>query len=420
MRSSSSRAFVPLLLLACTSRGPATRTSAAVGLGASGRAPAARVSRGPAACGLGASGRAPRGLATDSLGACGRTPATRAELGRRSTLASAAAAGLGLCFAAAGSARPVLAVAPPVVLAQQGAGAAESAAAAPSALTELIASSAGGAAQRLAKELLLHPIDTVRCRLELQGAQRSLQAPGLFADLYAGVAPSAVVGAPSGALFFAVKDAAKSSLRTAMGASYSKELSTVIAVLVAQLPYWAFRTPFELLKTRAQLGLNADGAWESARRIVATEGPAGLFVGLGSNVAYAAPTDVVKFLCYEGIKRRAKAAKGGQRLSPLESAVCGALGSAAAQTVCTPLDVVRTRVIAAQPDKGMPASAARDTRLADARNFRKVAARLYREEGAGAFFAGLIPRLGRAMASGGIQFGTYEATKRLFGGTDAD
>jgi solute carrier family 25 S-adenosylmethionine transporter 26 len=294
------------------------------------------------------------------------------------------------------------------------------AATAQSPVRSFVASAACGAAQRLAKEVLLHPIDTVRCRLELQGASRSLLAPGLFDDLYAGVLPTALVGVPSGALFFAAKDSAKVWLKPAMGKFYSKELSTVLAVLLAQFPYWLARTPAELLKTRAQLGQvpAGVGALESARRIVDAEGPGGLFVGLGPNIAYAAPTDVVKFAVYDSIKRRAKSAKGGE-LSPLEAAVCGAIGSAIAQATCTPLDVVRTRVIAAQRetdetgDDGVAA-------LTDARDFSKVCAKLYSEEGIGALFAGLLPRVSRAFASGGIQFGAYEATRQLFGVTDKD
>ncbi|KAG8470474.1 hypothetical protein KFE25_008895 [Diacronema lutheri] len=362
-----------------------------------------------------------------------RAPSSSAAataVGRRAVLSAAVPVALALCAPqrAAHAAAPLLAapttLAPPSIVQA----AAQAAAPAPSAARELVASAAGGAAQRLAKELLLHPIDTVRCRLELQGARRSLLAPGLFADLYAGVLPSAVVGVPSGALFFAAKDGAKAWLRGALGSayggSYSKEVTTVLAVLAAQLPYWALRTPFELLKTRAQLGLTAggEGAWRSAARVVEAEGVAGLFVGAGSNVAYAAPTDVVKFVAYESIKRQAKRAKGGGSLSTLEASACGALGSAIAQALCTPLDVVRTRVIAAQPTGGVADGAATDAaiELADARNFGKVAARLVREDGAGALFAGLLPRVGRAVASGGIQFGAYEATRRLFGASESE
>lgn len=383
-----------------------------------------RRARGVLALALAASLQASSG---HQLARSGRARASPSPVDRRAALASASAIAVAAClpWPSVGGVARGAAPAPPAPLPIPSAlaqAAAESSA--PSAMQELVASAAGGAAQRIAKEVLLHPIDTVRCRLELQGARRSLLAPGLFADLYDGVLPSAVVGVPSGALFFAVKDTAKASLRATLGASYggaySKELTTVLAVLVAQLPYWALRTPFELLKTRAQLGLNAEraGAWESAQRTVKAEGAAGLFVGAGSNLAYAAPADVLKFVSYESIKRQAKRAKGAE-LSPLEASVCGALGSALAQAICTPLDVVRTRVIAAQPADG-EGGGLDAAELADARNFGLVAARLVCEDGAGALFAGLLPRVARAMASGGIQFGAYEATRRFFGASQKD
>ncbi len=36
-------------------------------------------------------------------------------------------------------------------------------------------------------------------------------------------------------------------------------------------------------------------------------------------------------------------------------------------------------------------------------------------EGVGALYAGLGPRVTRAAVSGGLQFGSYEAAKRMFG-----
>ena len=49
-----------------------------------------------------------------------------------------------------------------------------------------------GAATRAAKELLLHPIDTVKTRLQLPGANRG--SGGLLSDLYSGVVPAVVGG----------------------------------------------------------------------------------------------------------------------------------------------------------------------------------------------------------------------------------
>ncbi|CAN0399322.1 unnamed protein product, partial [Discosporangium mesarthrocarpum] len=71
---------------------------------------------------------------------------------------------------------------------------------------------------------------------------------GLYQGLYDGVLPPLLVGAPSGALFFAVKDAFQTAFRGSFPGG--GELCTLAAVGLAQFPYWAVRTPAELLKTR--------------------------------------------------------------------------------------------------------------------------------------------------------------------------
>lgn len=53
---------------------------------------------------------------------------------------------------------------------------------------------------------------------------------------------------------------------------------------------------------------------------------------------------------YGALKRSAKQAKGGAKLSTIEAAVLGSGASLAAQAVTTPLDVVRTRVMTASSD----------------------------------------------------------------------
>ena len=71
-----------------------------------------------------------------------------------------------------------------------------------------------------------------------------------------------------------------------------------------------------------------------------------------SNLAYAFPVDASKFVIYDAIKTKLKAAKPkGAKLSPLEAAVGGAFASAAAQAVSTPLDVARTRIMTARADE---------------------------------------------------------------------
>lgn len=53
----------------------------------------------------------------------------------------------------------------------------------------------------------------------------------------------------SGALFFSAKDAFSTAISNVSGGQYA-DLTTVVAVGLAQFPYWGIRTPAELLKIR--------------------------------------------------------------------------------------------------------------------------------------------------------------------------
>ena len=60
-----------------------------------------------------------------------------------------------------------------------------------------------------------------------------------------------------------------------------------------------------------------------------------LYTGYLENMLYAYPADVIKFVAYESLT------KGRKDLSPFEGARAGAISTAIAQLVTTPLDVVR-------------------------------------------------------------------------------
>jgi Mitochondrial carrier protein len=161
-----------------------------------------------------------------------------------------------------------------------------------------------GASTRVAKELVLHPIDTVRARLQrapgIDGVAASQE--GLFDNLYDGLLPALVGGVPAGALFFGVKDFSKKRLRK-MG--MGKQESTIISVMLTNIPYWVVRTPSEVLKTRRQIGYdNSSSVTEMMAKMVEEEGgilPAikATYTSYSSNFAYALPADIVKFVACE-------------------------------------------------------------------------------------------------------------------------
>ena len=94
----------------------------------------------------------------------------------------------------------ILAAAPLVTLAANAAEPPQT----PTVSREVLSGLAGGAAQRITKDVVLYPIDTVKVRLQtVQGRQLSRR---VFVDPYAGVLAPLVVGVPAAALFFGVKD----------------------------------------------------------------------------------------------------------------------------------------------------------------------------------------------------------------------
>ena len=94
------------------------------------------------------------------------------------------------------------------------------------------------------------------------------------------------------------------------------------------------------------------------------------------------------------MKAQFKERRNGGSPSPVDAAVGGALAASTAQAIATPLDVARVRIMTSHATDVVG-------------TMKDIAA----NEGAGALYAGIAPKVARAFASGAIQFSTYEATK---------
>jgi hypothetical protein len=238
---------------------------------------------------------------------------------------------------------------------------------------------------------VLYPIDTVKVRLQtVQGRQLSRR---VFVDPYAGVLAPLVVGVPAAALFFGVKDGL-GELAAEQGLT-DPFLVEAVTVCLANAPYWLARAPVELIKTRQQLANETlVKPWSVAQSIIDNEGLAGLWTGFRESYWHAVPADVLKFSVYRTLKER----YGGSGI--VRKALLGSCASAVALSATTPLDVAKTRSM---------------ERGAASEDIVKRLGAILDTEGVGALDAGLGPRVARAAVSGGLQFGSYEAAKRLFG-----
>ena len=266
-------------------------------------------------------------------------------------------------------------------------------------LKETISGFLSGGALTVAKTAVKYPLDSASVRLQMPNTKYSItNLPELFNGSYRGITAPLLSNIPAGAVFFAVKDAVKSSLKEQ---GMAKWMTTSLAVLAAQGPYWLLRNPSEVIKTRQQAGVEGYGEGTTivdAFKLATDkerggEGLGELYKGYWENIIYAYPADVIKFVCYESLSG------GRKNLPPAQGAAYGAVSTAAAQFITTPLDVVRNRIMAGDDEE-------------DSSSYVDKLTTLARDEGLEGLFAGATPRVGKAFLSGAIQFATYEETKQ--------
>lgn len=283
----------------------------------------------------------------------------------------------------------------------------------PTAFQESISGFVSGSLVSTTKTLVKYPLDTATVRLQMPNTQYAIKnLPALFSGSFDGITAPLVSNIPAGAVFFAVKDATKSLLKNS-GLDLPKWALTTLAVGAAQPLYWLLRNPSEVIKTRLQVG--ADGYYDGMSTVDAfqlalsnrgtnstMDGLGELYQGYIENILYAFPADIIKFVVYDSLT----GGKGKQNVSPVDGAVCGAFSTVISQFTTTPLDVVRNRIMAEVSDVS-------DTN--DSLSYFGRMTRIVKDEGAGALFAGSLPRVAKAILSGAIQFATYEETKQKMG-----
>ncbi|XP_059659839.1 uncharacterized protein LOC132306469 [Cornus florida] len=156
--------------------------------------------------------------------------------------------------------------------------------------------------------------------------------------------------------------------------------------------------PVDTVKTRMQALVSCPiqqvGLRHAVRSILKSEGPAGLYRGIGAMGLGAGPAHAVYFSVYEMCK---KAFSGGNPNNSAAHAVSGVFATVASDAVFTPMDVVKQRLqLGSSPYKGVMDC------------FRIV----MREEGVGAFYASYRTTVLMNAPFTAVHFATYEAVKR--------
>lgn len=249
-------------------------------------------------------------------------------------------------------------------------------------------------------ELVMFPLDTLKTRqqavvgtVEAAAATQPAKLKGMYRGSLSGMLGSAVADA----LYFGTYEPTKQALLRTLPEQFNFVAHTVAAASSSLLAAF-LRAPSEVVKQRLQTG-QFETPIRAVRSIVRHHGPSGLYAGLSPLLLRDVPFNAIEFGVYEQLKlvfartyRRPPATH--------ESSVIGAVAGAITGTVTTPFDVLKTRLMVA-PLGGRY------------RNIMHATRTIVAEEGVGALFRGLGPRLLWISLGGSIFFGALESMELL-------
>jgi solute carrier family 25 S-adenosylmethionine transporter 26 len=256
-------------------------------------------------------------------------------------------------------------------------------------------------------DLSLYPLDTLKTRLQ---SATSFRAVGGFSGIYAGVGSAIVGSAPGAALFFVTYEYTKTFLSTRRAAQRSftgarpgeddwvLPFEHMLAASLGEVAACAVRVPTEVVKQRAQArqhpsSLSALTSILSQRSAVGISGVwRELYRGWSITVFREIPFTVIQFPLWEAMKAYTTRKTGNDTVGALESAVAGSASGAIAAGITTPLDVLKTRVMLAR----------------ERTETWTLLKQILRDNGPGAFFAGVGPRIMWISAGGAIFLGSYQ------------
>ena len=277
----------------------------------------------------------------------------------------------------------------------------------PSFLTSLVAGGAAGTTVDVA----LFPIDTIKTRLQAPGG---FFKAGGFRGIYRGLGAAAAGSAPGAALFFSTYESSKKILsKQQQWLAHERNLQVsdatvhMTAASLGEVAACLVRVPTEVVKAKMQTSQTHHGLLDTIKMVLQerhgtsnfmTNITGGLYRGFGMTLFREIPFAMIQFPLYEQMKRSWSAWQG-REVNPLQAAACGSLSGGIAGALTTPLDVLKTRLMLGVDQHGH-----------QYRNVRDVLKRLMADEGVGALWNGIQPRVFWISIGGFVFFGAYESS----------
>lgn len=254
------------------------------------------------------------------------------------------------------------------------------------------------------------PLDMVKTRLQSQSVRTTASAPihcfkMIIAregatGLYRGLGANLVGVIPEKAIKLAANDTLRDLLKDSNGKLTLRE--EVLAGGGAGLFQVVATNPMEITKIRLQMQATLPTAQrQSTLSIINTLGVRGMYTGTPATLARDVPYSILFFPGYANLRKCFEDADG--HCGILATLFSGGTAAAAAAGLCTPMDVVKTRL-------QVSGASERYNGVVDC--IKKVHA----AEGTGAFFKGAIPRMAVTAPLFGIALLAFEMQKAYLRG----
>ncbi|KAJ7974088.1 putative Mitochondrial carrier protein [Quillaja saponaria] len=221
-----------------------------------------------------------------------------------------------------------------------------------SVLERALIGAAGGGIAGAFTYVCLHPLDTIKTKLQTKGASeiykntfdaivKTFQTKGIL-GFYSGVSAVIVGSTASSAVYFGTCEFGKSIL--SKFGKYPAVLIPPTAGAMGNIVSSAIMVPKELITQRMQAGAKGR-SWEVLLRILEKDGVLGLYAGYSATLLRNLPAGVMSYSSFEYLKAAVLSKTKQNHLEPIQSVLCGALAGAISASLTTPLDVVKTRLM---------------------------------------------------------------------------
>lgn len=280
-----------------------------------------------------------------------------------------------------------------------------------------------GAISRSVAQTIMHPANTMKTML--QNSQRSsgggasgsgvtmmeLLQPSQFRRLTAGAGANFVLSVPQGAVNFAVLEFVRKQLgglvdttgflarnKAALGPGLdfvSSAISTVACSVVS--------TPQMMITDNIMAG-NYPNMPAAIKGLSSQHGVRGFYAGWWPGLVGKIPSYALTWTFFQQLKRL-RDRVSHRPATDIENSIMGCLASGTTVCIMIPMDTIKTRLVT-QAGRAIASDQAY-------KGIIDCAVRVAREEGVGAFYRGLPPRLVSVVPMIGIQFGVYEFMKRV-------